>query len=64
MQEFRQIKVLEEGLKMLVKVMDKRLRKVATIGDAQFGFQSEKGTMDAMFILRQAQEKREKLLHS
>ena len=45
------------GLKMLEKVMDKRLGKVVTIEDAQFGFQPEKGTIDAMFILRQVQKK-------
>ena len=37
--------------------MDKRLRKEVTIGNAQFDFQSEKGTIDARFILRQVQEK-------
>ena len=45
--------------------MNERLRKVGTIGNAQFGFQPEKGTIDAMSILRQVQEKvsekREKL---
>ena len=30
--------------------MHKSLRKVVTIGDAQFGFQPEKGTIDAMFF--------------
>ena len=50
------IKLLEVGLKALEKVMDKRLGKVLTIGDAQFRFQPEKGTIDAMFIFRQVQE--------
>ena len=54
---FRGIELLEVGLKVLEKVMDKRLRKAVTIGDAQFGFQPEKETIDAMFILRQVQEK-------
>ena len=50
-------KLHEVGLKVLEKVMDKRLRKVVTMGDAQFGFQLKKGTIDAMFIFRQVQEK-------
>ena len=33
------------GLKVLEKVMDEGLRKIVTIGDAQFGFQPEKGAM-------------------
>ena len=51
----RGIRLLEVGLKVLEKVMDKRLRKVVRDDDAQFGFQPEKGTIDAMFIVRQVQ---------
>ena len=42
---------------MLEKVMDKSLRKVVTIGDAQFGFQPEKGTIDAMFFFKASARK-------
>ena len=62
---YRGIKLLEVGLKVLEKVLDKRLRESVKIAGAQSGFQPEKGTIDAIFILRQLHEKvlekREKL---
>ena len=53
----RGIKLLEHGLKVLEKVLDNRLRKLIKICDTQFGFSKGKGTMDAVFVLRQLQEK-------
>ena len=54
---FREIKLLEHGLKVLEKVLDNRLRKLIKIGDIQFGFSKSKGAMDAVFVLRLLQEK-------
>ena len=54
---YRGIKLLEVGLKVLEKILDKRLRHLVNIVGAQFGFQPGKGTIDAIFILRQLQEK-------
>ena len=54
---FRGIKLLEHGLKVLEKVLDNRLRKLIRICDNQFGFSKGKGTTDAVFVLRQLQEK-------
>ena len=54
---FRWIRLLEHGLKDLKKVLDNRLRKLIKICDTQFGFSKGKGTMDAVFVLRQLQEK-------
>ena len=38
-------------------MFEKRLRKMVEIREEQYGFVSGKGTTDAIFILRQLQEK-------
>ena len=38
-------------------VVKKRLRKMVEIREEQYGFVAGKGTIDAIFILRQLQEK-------
>ena len=55
---YRGIKLLEHSLKILEKVLDKRLRNIIHIDNMQFGFSPGKGTTDAMFVIRQVQEKR------
>ena len=64
-ENYREIKLLEVGLKVLEKILDKRLRDLVNIVGAQFAFHPGKGTIDTIFILRQLQEKvlkkREKL---
>ena len=42
---------------MLERVIEARLRKTVKIDDMQFGFSPGKGTTDAIFIVRQVQEK-------
>ena len=54
---YRGIKLLEHGLKVLEKILDKRLRQKITIDRMQFGFSPGKGTADAIFMIRQVQEK-------
>ena len=44
-------------LKVLERVLEARLRKTVKIDDMQFGFSPGKGTTDAIFIVRQVQEK-------
>ena len=39
------------------RVLEARLRKTVKIDDMQFGFSPGKGTTDAIFIIRQVQEK-------
>ena len=51
---FRGIKLLEHGMKML---LERSLRKLITVHNMQFGFSSGKGTTDAVFIIQQVQEK-------
>ena len=43
---FRGIKLLEHGMKMFV---ERRLRKLITVNNMQFGFSPGKGTTDAVF---------------
>ena len=54
---YRAIKLLEHGMKVLERVLERRLRMKVNIDDMQFGFMSEKGTVDTIFIVRQLQEK-------
>ena len=54
---YRGIKLLEHGMKMYERILDKRLRKQLAIDEMQFGFMPGKGITDPMFIARQVQEK-------
>ena len=51
------IKLLDQVMKVFERVIEARLRKSVNIDDMQFGFSVGKGTVDAIFILRQVQEK-------
>ena len=55
---YRGIKLLEHGLRILERMLDKRIRKVVKIDPKQFGFMPGKSTVDAIFIVRQLLEKR------
>ena len=44
-------------MKVLERVLEKRIRERVKIDDMQFGFTPGKGTTDAIFIVRQLQEK-------
>ena len=54
---YRGIKLLEHGMKVYERVLEKRLRESVTIDAMQFGFMPGKGTTDPIFIVRQLQEK-------
>ena len=54
---YRGIKLTSHMLKIYDRVLDKRLREETEIGDEQFGFMRGRGTVDAIFILRQMMEK-------
>ena len=49
---YRAIKLLEHGMKVLERVLERRLRMEVNIDDMQFVFMSGKGTVDAIFIVR------------
>ena len=54
----RGIKLTEHGLKVLERILDERLREIVKIGRQQYGFIKGRGTVEAIFIVRQLQEKR------
>ena len=54
---YRGIKLLEHGLKIMEKILDKKLRKMISINQMQFGFSEGKCRTDTIFIVRQLQEK-------
>ena len=54
---YRGVKLLEHGMKVLERILDKRLRKKIKVDDMQCGFMPGRGTSDAIFIVRQLQEK-------
>ena len=51
------IKLLDQPMKVLERVMEKRIRCEVSIDNMQFGIIPGKGTTDAIFIMRQVQEK-------
>ena len=54
---YRGIKLLEQAMKVFERVIETRVRDQVSIDNMQFGFMPKKGTIDAIFILRQIQEK-------
>src|SRR3989441_7793347 len=54
---YRGVKLLECVFKVLERVIEARIRKIVKIDEMQFGFNPGKGTTDAIFIVRQIQEK-------
>ena len=54
---YRGIKLLEHAMKVLDRIFENRIRQQIIIDDMQFGFMKGKGTMNAIFIVRQMQEK-------
>ena len=55
-QECRQVKLLEQALKTVERVLENRIRGLVTIDDMRFGFMREKDTTHALFIWRRIRE--------
>ena len=51
--QYRGIKLLEHGLTILKRVLDKRIRRDTEVDPKQFGFMPGISTVDAIFIARQ-----------
>ncbi|XP_060770545.1 uncharacterized protein LOC132881740 [Neoarius graeffei] len=51
------LKLTEHCLKVIERVLDKVIREIVDIAKFQFGFVPGRGTSDAIFIVRQLQEK-------
>ena len=65
--KYRGIRLLEHGMKLFERVLENRLRKLIKVDCRQFGFSPGRSTTDAIFIVRQMQEKyserKKKLYH-
>jgi len=53
----RGISLLEHALKILERIVEATVRRIVKMKDMQFGFMAGIGTTDAIFIVRQLQEK-------
>ena len=54
---YRAIKLLKRPMMVPERVLEKRIRCQVSIDNIQLDFMSGKGTTDAIFIMRQVQEK-------
>ncbi|XP_035665616.1 uncharacterized protein LOC118408864, partial [Branchiostoma floridae] len=54
---YRGLKLTDHVMKLLERVLDSAIRKMVNIDDLQFAFVPGRGTTDAIFIVRQLQEK-------
>ena len=52
---YRAVKLLEHGMMVVRRELEKRLRRIVSVDEIQFGFMPERGTIDAVFILRRIQ---------
>lgn len=57
MQNYRGVRLLGHGMKIYEKILEKRLGRIANINNSQFGSCLGRSTTDAVFVLRQLQEK-------
>ena len=51
------LKLTEQVMKILERIVDSLIRQLVSIDDSQFGFVPGRGTTDAIFVVRQPQEK-------
>jgi len=54
---YRGIKLLEHAMNMVERIFKHGIQQQIGVGDKQFGFMKGKGTTDAVYIVRQMQEK-------
>ena len=53
---YRVVKLLEHGMKVVERLLKERLRDIVNIDRIQFVFMSGKGTVDAIYIVRRMQK--------
>ena len=51
------LKLTEQVMKVLERIVDGLIRQVVSIDDSQFGFVQGRGSTDAIFVVRQLQGK-------
>ena len=54
---YKSVKLLEHGMKVVERVFEERLRKVIDMSEMQLGFMPGRGTTDGIFAIRQLMEK-------
>ena len=54
---YRGLKLTDHVMKLVEHVLERRIRKMVDIDEMQFGFVSGRSATDAVFIVRQLQEK-------
>ena len=54
---YQGLKLTEQAMKILERIVDALIRKVESIDDSQFGFVPGRGTTDALFVVRQLPNK-------
>ena len=54
---YRGMKLVEHTMKVHERVIERRVRNIVKIDSMQFGFMAGKSITDAIFIVRQLQEK-------
>ena len=54
---YRGLKLTEQAMKILERIVDGLIRQVVSIDESQFGFVPGRGTTDAIFVVQQLQEK-------
>ena len=54
---YRGLKLTEQAMKFLERIVDGLIRQVVSIDDSQFGFVPGRGTTDAILLVRQLLEK-------
>ena len=54
---YRGLKLTDHVIKFVEYVLERRIRKMVDIDEMQFGFVSGRSSTDAVFIIRQLQEK-------
>ena len=53
----RGLKLTEQVMKILERTVDGLIRQLVPVDDSQFGFVPGRGTTDAIFVVKQLQEK-------
>ena len=54
---YRVLKMLDQVMKVLERIIERLITEKVNIDDMQFGFMKGRGTIDAIFTVRQLQEK-------
>ena len=54
---YRGLKLTEQAMKILERIVDGLIRQLVSIDDSQFGFVPGRGTTDAIFVVRQLRKK-------